>query len=349
MTDGVATKAAGVGMAAQKKRRSLAAIPVLEVLLLVLFLALPAVLPDYLTVFATRLLILSLLALSFDLVWGYAGILSFGQALFYGTAGYAMALVARDLGVTSVLVILPAALLVGLLLSFLMACFLLLGRFPPSSMFIALGPLTGSYAADRLARGWYYLGGQNGIPSLPEMTLGNFEFDQGPIYYYLAFGLLVVAYVLCRFLVRSQFGLVLAGIREQETRIAFFGYRVQTIKTIVFSIAGAIAGLAGGLYTFREGFVWPNMVGVILSTQIVLYALFGGVGTLIGPVIGVIAIESASYALSESYQKIWPIILGILLLVVILLRPTGLISLVVSPEERVGSFRREGARKVRRG
>jgi branched-chain amino acid transport system permease protein len=334
-------------MGAIRPQRKIAAIPMLEVLLLALFLVLPAFLPDYLTVFATRLLILALLALSFDLVWGYAGILSFGQALFFGSAGYVAALLARDVGITSIFLVLPLTLMVGLLLSFLMACFLLLGRIPPSAMLVALGTLTGSYAADRLARGWYYLGGQNGIPSLPEMTIGSFAFEQGPVYYDLSLGLLVVVYLFCRFLVRSQFGLVLAGIREQEARVAFFGYRVQQIKTIVFSIAGAIAGLAGGLYTFHEGFVWPNMVGVILSTQIVLYALFGGVGTLIGPVVGVIAIESASYALSDNFQRIWPIVLGCLLLVVILLRPNGLISLIVSPEERVGSFGRARSLKKR--
>ena len=349
MTENAAANSASVGRMARPARRPVAAIPVLELLLLAVFAVLPALLPDYLTVFATRVLILSLLALSFDLVWGYAGILSFGQALFYGSAGYVVALIARDLDITSIFIVLPAALLVGLGLAFLMACFLLLGRFPPTVMFIALGTLTGSYAADRLARGWYYLGGQNGIPSIPEMTLGSFEFDQGPIYYYLALATLLLVYLLCRFLVRSQFGLALAGIREQETRIAFFGYRVQTIKTIVFTIAGGIAGLAGGLYTFHEGFVWPNMVGVILSTQIVLYALFGGVGTLIGPVIGVIAIETASYALSDTYQQVWPIILGGLLLIVILLRPTGLISLVVSAQDRVGSFGRGGQAKRTRG
>jgi branched-chain amino acid transport system permease protein len=179
------------------------------------------------------------------------------------------------------------------------------------------------------------------------MTLGGFEFDQGPIYYYLAFATLILVYLLCRFLVRSQFGLALAGIREQETRIAFFGYRVQTIKTVVFSFAGAIAGLAGGLYTFHEGFVWPNMIGVVLSTQIVLYALFGGVGTLVGPIIGVGVIETASYVLSDAYQQVWPIILGVLLLIVILLRPNGLISLIVPADERVGTF--GAAAKRRKG
>ncbi len=89
-------------------------------------------------------------------------------------------------------------------------------------------------------------------------------------------GILFVVYLLCRFLVRSQFGLALAGLRENEQRIAFFGYKVQHLKAIIFAIGGAIAGLAGSLYAFHEGFVWPNMLGVVISTQVVLYVLFGG-------------------------------------------------------------------------
>jgi branched-chain amino acid transport system permease protein len=79
---------------------------------------------------------------------------------------------------------------------------------------------------------------------------------------------------------------------------------------------------------------------VVLSTQIVLYALFGGVGTLVGAVIGVIAIEMVSFWLADNYQQVWPIILGLLLLLVILFRPTGLIGLLVSKRERVGTFGR---------
>jgi branched-chain amino acid transport system permease protein len=88
------------------------------------------------------------------------------------------------------------------------------------------------------------------------------------------------------------------------------------------------------------------MLGVVLSTQIVLYALFGGVGTLIGAVIGVIAIEIVSFWLADNYQQVWPIILGLLLLLVILFRPTGLIGLLVSERERVGTFGRP-PRKLR--
>jgi len=312
-------------------------IPLLEGAVFLGFALAPALLADYLTVFAGRLLILALLAISFDLVFGYAGIMSFGQALFFGAAGYAVALLSRDLGVSSVLIVVPVSLAVGLALAWMVAVFLLLGRRPPSVIFVALGTLAASFAAEELARSWYYLGGQNGIPSIPVLGIGGYQFGD-LAFYYLTFAIFVVVYAGCRALVRSQFGLALAGIREQEQRIGFFGYRVEACKTVIFSVAGAIAGLAGGLYAFHEGFVWPSMLGVVLSTQIVLYCLFGGIGTLIGATLGVIGIESLGYALSEQFPKTWPVLLGLLLLLVILFRPGGVISLFVGERERVGDF-----------
>src|ERR1700732_5404066 len=221
-----------------RRPRRIPVIPIVELALLPIFAVLPLAREDYLTIFVTRVLILALLAISFDLVWGYAGIMSFGQALFFGTAGYSVALLARDLGITSIFIVIPASIAIGLVLSFLLASFLLLGRRPPTTIFVAWGTLTGSYAADRLARGWYYLGGQNGIPSIPSMSLGSYDLDEGRVFYYFALGILVLVYLLCRFLVGSQFGLALAGMREQPARIAFFGYRVQRLKAIVFALAG---------------------------------------------------------------------------------------------------------------
>jgi branched-chain amino acid transport system permease protein len=333
MTDCGTTTAVALPSTASRK-----ILPIVEIVALLVAAILPLVLQDYLTVFATRVMILALFALSFDLVWGYAGIMSFGQALFFGSAGYGVALLARDLNVTAIFVVLPAGMLIGLAFSLLLGGFLLLGRYPSSVIFVALGTLTGSYAADRLARGWYYLGGQNGIPSIPAMSFGSYDIDEGPVYYYLALGILIVVYLLCRFLVRSQFGLALAGLRENEQRIAFFGYKTQHLKAIVFAVGGTIAGLAGSLYAFHEGFVWPNMLGVVISTQVVLYVLFGGSGTLIGAIIGTVIIEGVSFWLSDNFRDIWPIILGIILLLVILFRPLGLISFVVGERERVGSF-----------
>ncbi|SCB41464.1 amino acid/amide ABC transporter membrane protein 2, HAAT family [Bradyrhizobium yuanmingense] len=333
MAEGAAAKRANDEVKARRK-----ILPVIEGLVLLAALLAPLVLQDYLTVFATRVIILALFALSFDLVWGYAGIMSFGQALFFGSAGYGVALLARDLDITNIFLVLPAGTLIGLTFALLLGGFLLLGRHPSSVIFVSLGTLTGSYAADRLARGWYYLGGQNGIPSIAPMSLGSYDFTEGPAFYYLVLGILVVVYLLCRFLVRSQFGLALAGLRENEQRIAFFGYKAQHLKAIIFTIGGAVAGLAGSLYAFHEGFVWPNMVGVVVSTQVVLYVLFGGSGTLIGAVVGAVIVEGVSFWLSDNYREIWPIILGLLLLLVILFRPLGLISFVLGERERVGSF-----------
>src|SRR5260370_15135288 len=214
--------------------------------------------------------------------------MGFGQGVFFGSAGYGGALVAGYFGISSIFFVLPAGVLIGFTFALLLGGFLLLGRHPSSVVFVTVGALHGSAAVDRLAPWWYYVGGQNGIPSFSTMTLGSYEFEEGAVFYYLALGFLVLVYLLCRFLTRSQFGLALAGLRENEQRISFFGYKVQHLKAIIFSLSGAIAGLAGSLYAFHEGFVWPNMLGVVMSTQVVLYVLFVGAGTLIGAVIGTV-------------------------------------------------------------
>ncbi len=313
-------------------------IPLVEIVLLALFILLPMVLENFWVVFFTRVLIFGLLAISFDLVWGYVGVLSFGQALFFGAGAYTVAIFTRDLGIDSIFLVLPIAVLVGFALAAFMGWFLLIGPIPPSLIFVALGTLTGSYAAERLALSWYYLGGPNGIPSISAMTVASRPIYEGVEFYYLALGFLTLIYLLCRWLVRSQFGLVLAGLRQQEERITFFGYRAPVFKAGVFAMSGAIAGLGGSLLAFHDGFVWPNLLGVILSTQAVLYVLFGGVGTLIGAIIGVTAIEYLSLELADRFPGVWPVVLGVLLLVVIRFRPTGLVGLLVGERERVGSF-----------
>ena len=337
MADAADDRALGAPAAAARR---VPANRVLEAVLLAVALVLPLVLDQFWVVLATRSLILCLVALSFDLLWGYTGIMSFGQALFYGAAAYCAALMARDLGVTSIFAVLPLCALIGVALALVMAWFLLLGRVPPSTIFVGLGTLTGAYAADRLARGWYYLGGQNGIPSIPPLTAGSHEIVEGPAYYYLSLAILVALYAVCLALVRSQFGLVLAGIRQGEERLTFLGYRVQHVKAIVFTFAGGMCGLAGALTAFHDGFVWPNMLGVLLSTQIVLYVLFGGVGTLVGAVVGVASIDYASFVLADRFPAFWPILLGLLLLFVVLVQPRGLCGLVVSERDRTGRFGR---------
>ncbi|HAB48250.1 MAG: branched-chain amino acid ABC transporter permease [Betaproteobacteria bacterium] len=324
------------------RRESRSIIPVIEIAVLVFALIAPWLLsstPELITL-GTNVLILSLLAISFDLCWGYSGIMSFGQALFFGVAGYVVALFGRDLGFSYGWGSLPLAMAVGGLLAFLFAAFLLLGRRAPTVIFVSLGTLTGAYAAERLVSGWQYVGAGNGMSSVKLLQFGDIEMVEGIGFYHLALLLLFIAYILSRLIVRSQFGLVLAGMRQNEERLAFFGYRVQVFKALIFSFAGMLSGLAGALFAFHQGFIGPGNMGPGLSTTAVLYALFGGGGTLIGPVIGVLLIESISYFLADqdAIKQYWPVILGTLLLSVVAFKPTGILGFFVTARERIGSF-----------
>ncbi len=319
-------------------------LPYIEGGALVVALIVPLVLSERmdLITLATNVLILSLLAISFDLCWGLSGIMSFGQALFFGVAGYAIALVGRDLEFSELWGTLPLAMLVGLLLAGLFAAFLLLGRKPPTTICVALGTLTGAYAAERLVSGWQYVGAGNGLSSVKLLKIGSYEFVEGTAFYFLALALLILIYAGARFLKQSQLGLVLAGMRQNEERLAFFGYRVQLFKAVVFSLAGLVAGLGGALYSYHQGFIGPGNMGPGLSTTAVLYSLLGGSGTLIGPVFGAVTVEVLSYVLSDidAIKPIWPVILGLILLGVVMFQPKGILGLFVSDRERIGSYGR---------
>jgi branched-chain amino acid transport system permease protein len=323
-------------------RRRFRALLGVELLVFVVLVVAPFLLQDRLDLITliTNIMILSILAISFDMCWGFSGIMSFGQALFFGVSGYVIALVGRDLDFSAIWGVLPLAMLTGLLLAFVFAAFLLLGRKTPSTIFVAFGTLTGSYAAERLVSGWQYVGAGNGLSSIKLLQLGSYEFIEGFEFYTLALLSLVLVYMACRFIIRSQLGLVLAGIRQNEERLAFLGYRVQVFKAVVFSFAGMIAGLSGALYSYHQGFIGPGNMGPGLSTTAVLYCLFGGAGTLAGPVIGTAAIEFLSYGLSDmdAIRQFWPVVLGLVLLVVVMFQPAGLLGLVVTTRERIGSY-----------
>jgi branched-chain amino acid transport system permease protein len=323
-------------------RKRLKVLPIVELVLLVVLIALPAFVQDFHVVIVTRMLILAMLAVSFDMCWGYSGIMTFGQALFFGIAGYVVALLANKAGFTQIWGLVPITMLAGLAAAFLIGWFLLLGKRTPAIIFVALGTLTASYTAERLVAGWQWVGAGNGMSIFDFMTFGEYEFETGPVFYYLILAVLILAYAGSRWIVRSQFGLVLAGMRQNEARLAFLGYRVQVFKALVFSYAGMVAGLAGGLYAHHEGYIGPADLGIGLSTYAVLYGLFGGVGTLIGPVLGVFAIESIRFFLSDidAIKTFWPVVLGVILLIVVTYKPTGLMGFVLSERERIGSFGR---------
>ena len=147
----------------EDKKAKFKRLPLLEVIILGFLVVAPLFLGDFYTVILTRMLILCLLAISFELCWGYSGIMTFGQGLFFGMAGYAVALLANKVGFVQIWGVIPIGIFVGTVVSFLLAWLLLLGKKAPEIIFVALGTLTFSYAAERLVSGWYYVGGGNGL------------------------------------------------------------------------------------------------------------------------------------------------------------------------------------------
>ena len=161
----------------------------------------------FLDCYYTRMLILGLLAISFELCWGYSGIMTFGQGLFFGMGGYAVALFANKADFVQLWGVIPIGIIIGMCASFLVAWLLLLGKRPPELIFIALGTLTFSYAAERLVAGWYWVGGGNGMSIYEYLRIGSFEVEPGLLFYYIAATILLLVYLASRFLVKSQFGI----------------------------------------------------------------------------------------------------------------------------------------------
>ena len=152
----------------------------MEIVVLAISVVLPFVLQDYLTIYATRVLILCLFALSFDLVWGYAEIMSFGQAVFFGSAGYGVALIARDIGVTSMLIVLPAGILIGFTFALLLGGLLAARTASGQRHLCCAGHADRVVCPRSLGAGLDCLGGQNGIPSIPSISLGSYDLRRGP-------------------------------------------------------------------------------------------------------------------------------------------------------------------------
>jgi urea transport system permease protein len=171
------------------------------------------------------------------------------------------------------------------------------------------------------------LGGTNGLTDF-KSVLGFSLSRAGTLrgLYVLTAALLVGAFLLSRWLVRSKTGLVLQAIRDNERRLEFLGYDTAKFKIFVFAVAAGLAGLAGLLYAPQVGIITPSQVGVLPSLEIVIWVAFGGRGTLWGALLGAISINWLRSVLTATYPTLWPIILGGLFVGVVLLFPDGLIG-----------------------
>jgi ABC-type branched-subunit amino acid transport system permease subunit len=298
--------------------------------------ALPQLLSLFQTVQLTVFVIFAMLALSLDLVWGIAGILSFGQAALFGIGGYTYAVIGIDLGIT------PLGLIGGMLGPAVVAALIgyvaFYGRV--GSMYLAVVTLTvtlilyqvmGSTADPRYAIGDARLGGYNGMTNVPSLALaGSGGEPLGPVeYFYLAGGLLLLSLAFCIALTRSSFGRILQGIRENEPRMELLGYDVRWRKLLAFVISAALAGLAGGLFASWGNFINPEVFNLPQAALVVIWVLVGGRGTLWGAILGTVVVQYLTSLLGEAGATYTTIVLGSMLVAIVLLFRRGLAPAVI--------------------
>jgi branched-chain amino acid transport system permease protein len=247
---------------------------------------------------ATVYIIMAILALSLALVWGYGGILCFGQSAFFGLGAYAYAIAMFNMGESTA----PFLLAIALPAAFaaLLGYFMFYGRI--SDVYLGVITLTvtlilfnsvNSTAGPEYHIGVARLGGFNGIPSIPPLNIPGDRDAPLDLYgmFYLSMGLLMATYFGLRWLLVSRFGRVIVAIRENERRAEFLGYDARLYKLLIFTISGGVAGLAGCLFANWGAFVSPTIFGLAQSAQIIIWVIVGGRGTLIGPVVGCIGIQ----------------------------------------------------------
>ena len=307
----------------------------------------------YLNLFG-KYLALAVLALGMDLIWGYTGVLSLGQAIFFGIGAYSigmhMLLEGSGKGVygepvpdfmvwnqvyqlplfwkpyKSAPVALAAAVLLPAGLAALIG--LLTFRRRLRGTYFAILTQAIAFAVWLMFnRNEMRLGGTNGLTDFKSILGFSLSAPATLRVLYLITALaLGAALVLARWLVQSKSGLVLQAIRDNERRLEFLGYDTSAYKILVFAISGALAGLGGMLYAPQVGIITPSQIGVLPSLEIVIWVAFGGRGTLWGALLGAVSINWLRSVLTGTYPRLWPIILGGLFVTVIMFFPEGLLG-----------------------
>lgn len=284
-----------------------------------LLLGLPFALSEFWLFIAIEVLAFALYAVSFNVLLGYGGMLSFGHAAFFGVGGYAAAILLKKAGLPA-MVAFALVPVVALAVSALLA--LLIGFFSVQRSGIYFAMLTFAfqmllYTIALKATG--ITGGDDGMTGLkPPGALAR------PFYYYY-FALALVAlslYVLYR-LVSSPFGFTLRALRANPRRVQYVGVNVRAHQLATFVVSGAFAGLAGGLFALSTGNVFPGWLNWTASATPIVMAVLGGVHTFLGPALGA-AVYVVLEVLISGKTEYWPLAMGVIIVVLVLLMPEGL-------------------------
>jgi branched-chain amino acid transport system permease protein len=288
---------------------------------------LPLAMPPYAMTLLTEALILGLFAMSLDLMVGYARLISFGHAAAYGFGAYACG---NFLLHTSMP--LPCAVLLAGLLGSIVA--IGVGWVCTQATGVSFSMLTLAYAQLLYAVAFKWTpvtGASDGLAGIPRNPgpFGVTWWSSKSGFYYLTLACLLAAFVFCRELVRSPFGAVLRGIRENEAKTVALGFNTRRYKIAIVAISYGLAGVAGALYASFAGFANTELLFWLLSGQVLIMVIVGGAGTLIGPILGAIFFLYVQQQLS-TYTESWALFFGVIFILFVLFMPDGLWGLARS-------------------
>jgi urea transport system permease protein len=321
----------------------------------------PLLLPAFRLKLLGRFLALAIAALGIDLIWGYTGLLSLGHGIFFALGGYGIAMYLSlqlpngqlpeffslygvselplfwkpfySFPLTVILIIIIPAIVAGLL-------GYLIFRNRIKGVYFSILTQAALLVFYNFFNGQQKLiNGTNGLKTDTQPIFGVLASSATAqiAFFEVTILALVAIYALCRWLTSGRFGRLLLAIRDDEIRVRFSGYNPTGFKVLVFAISGAIAGVAGALYTVQTGIITPSAMEVAFSIEMVIWVAVGGRATLIGAIIGTILVRFAQTSLSEQFPAVWLFFQGALFLIVVTVLPNGI----------VGWFREGGWERLR--
>jgi branched-chain amino acid transport system permease protein len=294
--------------------------------ILVLLTVAPLVLPEFWRRFLTEILIWGLLAMSSDLLIGYTGMVSFGHSAFFGLGMYGAAAALIAVKPPSLWLATPA----GLIGAAAAAAFVAYFSTRLRDIYFAITTLIFSQIFYVIIFTWTEVtGGENGLtfsrPALAIPGLFSVPFSSDTLHWFVL-AVVTLSYLVLRRITQSPFGMVLQSIRENEARTRAIGYPIERYKIVAVMLSGLFAGLAGVLYAIQNRFAAPDFVFFLVSGEVVIFNVIGGIGTLVGPIVGAGFFLLLREGLSRFFTEYYLIPVGAIFVAMVIFMPQGLLG-----------------------
>lgn len=290
--------------------------------LVVLLLIVPQLITRAQRSLLTEILVWALFAVSFDVLYGYTGLLSFGHAAFFGLGAYCF-----SLSVIHWQAPLPVALTVAAAGACLFTCLLASVAVRLSGHYFAVMTIVVSLVLYFAAMGLRDItGGDDGLNFRRMQLWGEVTFGDPTVRYYTVLVIVAVVYTLTWRIVNSPLGMAWQAVRDNEARARLLGYNAEWLKFTAYVLSGTLAGIAGGLYALINSYTTVEFLHWSLSGDPLMWTIVGGAGTLIGPVLGALLLTFARDFLSTVLIHVYPILVGVILIVSITFFPKGIVG-----------------------